>query len=108
MLDGMMLKDLIQWLEQQDPDVVVEGGFGEPHSDRGSYDELAFDPAEYARIGDMLQHAKSARGQTFTGWKGGEFEMGDYTSTLIGRHGECGEPITSANLRLWVLTGDKP
>ena len=101
----MTLSKLIEWLEQQDQDLVVKDGFGSPHSDRGDYSELAFDPLEEAKIGDMLQHAKSALGATFTGWKGGEFTMHEYTSVYIGEYGESGEEITSIHFKYWLLTG---
>ena len=54
----------------------------------------------------LLAHAKSAMGATFTGWKGGEFTMGEYTDCHIGEYGTCGEEITSAHLKLWLLTAN--
>ena len=105
MYGNMTLGKLIEWLEQQDPELLVKDGFSTPHSDRGSYDELAFTPEPEAKIGDMLKHAKSALGETFTGWKGGEFEMGEYTSVYIGHYGECGEEITSIHFKYWLGTG---
>ena len=70
MYANMTLRDLINWLKNQDPDLIVKDGFSTPHSDRGSYEELAFTPEQQARIGDMLEHAESALGNTFEGWKG--------------------------------------
>lgn len=107
MYANMTLGDLIQWLEAQDADLIVKDGFGSPHSDRGSYDELAFDPMPESRIGDMLDHAKSADGATFTGWKGGDFTMGLHTSVYIGSHGTCGDAITPTHFKYWLLTGRK-
>jgi len=105
MMGNMTLGKLIEWLEKQDQELVVKDGFSTPHSDRGSYDELAFTPEKEARIGDMLEHAKSALGATFTGWKGGEYTMQEYTSVYIGDYGECGEEITSVHFRYWLATG---
>jgi hypothetical protein len=105
MYNNTTLGDLIDWLEKQDPDTVVEDGFGSPHSDRGSYDELAFDPEPEARLGDMLKHALSADGATFQGWKGGDFKMGRHTSVYIGEYGMCGDPITPTHFKYWLLTG---
>ena len=104
----MYLKELIEWLEKQDPKANVKDGFGSPHSDRGYYEDLGFDPVEETTFGAMLAHAKSAMGATFTGWKGGEFEMHEYTDCHIGEYGECGEEITSAHLKLWLLTANAP
>ncbi len=105
MMGNMTLGKLIEWLEQQDPELVVKDGFSTPHSDRGSYDELAFTPEPEAKIGDMLEHAKSALGAIFNGRKGGEYTMQEYTSVYIGECGECGEEITSVNFKYWLATG---
>lgn len=102
----MYLKELIEWLEQQDPKANVKDGFGSPHSDRGFYEDLAFDPVAYTTFGEMLAHARAANGATFTGYKGGEFQMHEYTSCHIGKYGYCGEQITSAHLKLWILTAN--
>lgn len=96
------LGELIAWLEQQDPETTVRHGFGTPHSDRGHYCDLAFCPEETASIGQMLENARSALGATFTGWKGGEYTMGEYTDVLIGEYGDCGENITDTHFRYWL------
>ena len=101
---NMTLGKLIEWLSKQDPNLIVADGFGKPHSDRGDYSELAFDPAPQATLGEMLRHAKSALERTFTGWKGGEFTMHEWTPVLIGEHGDCGEAITEIHFKYWLLT----
>jgi hypothetical protein len=98
---------LIGWLEDQDPSILVKDGFGSPHSDRGSYDELAFTPLEEAYLGDMLKHARSAVGKKFVGWKGGEYRMDLDTSVYIGEFGDCGDAITPIHFKYWLLTGGK-
>lgn len=107
MYGNMTLGELIDWLKEQDPELVVKDGFGSPHSDRGSYAELAFSPKKEAKIGDMLSFAKSALGATFKGWKGGDFKMDEFTSVYIGEYGDCGEEITSIHFKYWLLTGRK-
>jgi hypothetical protein len=107
MYANMTLGTLIDWLKQQDPDLIVKDGFGYPHSDRGSYEELAFDPLPEAKIGDMLKFAKEANGSTYMGWKGGEYRMDKNTSVYIGEYGKCGEEITSIHFKYWLLTGKK-
>jgi hypothetical protein len=97
----MYLKDLIANLEKMDQSRIVKIGFGEPHTDRGYYENLAFDPAEDVTIGSMLEHAKSAHGKTFVGWKGGDYKMGDYTEVLIGEFGKCGEYISELHIKYW-------
>ena len=100
----MNLENLISKLESMDQNAIVKCGFSTPHSDRGDYSELAFHPEETAKVSDMLNHAKSAVGATFTGWKGGEFKMSEFTTVHIGEYGTCGEEINSAHFRLWELT----
>jgi len=97
----MILKRLIEWLESQDENTIVQNGFGEPHCDRGFYENLAFDPVKETTIKEMLKQAKLANGSSFYGYKGGTYEMGNYTDVFIGFYHECGEPINESNLRLW-------
>ena len=108
MMGNMTLGKLIEWLEQQNQEMVVKDGFSTPHSDRGSYAELAFTPEPEAKIGDMLKYAKSSLGTTFTGYKGGEYTMHENTSVYIGEYGECGDEITPIHFKYWLLTGIVP
>ncbi len=95
----MTLIDLIQTLEQYPPDKVVPHGFGRPHSYRGYYDQLAFEPMQNVTVGAMLADAKSALGQTFQGYKGGDYEMGEWTEVWLAHYGQCGEGIGPTLLR---------
>ena len=99
----MVLQDLIEWLESQNQDAVVPYGFGEPMSYRGYYDNVAFRPVENARIGDMLDHAKSALGATFEGYKGGEYKMEAHTDCWIAHYGSAGGDLIGPTLiSYWV------
>jgi hypothetical protein len=103
----MYLKELIEWLEQQNPKATVHHGFGYPMSYRGYYDELAFDPVEETTFGDMLQHARSALGKTFTGYKGGDFKMTGDTRCWIAPYGRTtDDQIGPTILRLWKAQAD--
>lgn len=102
----LTLSDLITWLQKQKKTAKVKDGFGSPHSDRGDYYDLAFDPVPETTFGDMLKHAESALGATFEGYKGGEFTMYGTTDCKIASYGMCGEHITSAHLKLWLLTAE--
>lgn len=98
----MYLKDLIEWLESKPEDMVMSQGLGGPTSWRGSYSELAFIPSpDPQSIGQMLEAARSAHGQTFTGYKGGDYTMGDYSDVHLAAWGEIGRPITADTLELW-------
>jgi hypothetical protein len=89
----MYLLNLIEFLQARDPVKEVKLGFGRPHSYRGHYEELAFEPARNTTVGAMLKAAQSANGRTFEGYKGGDFTMGDYTECWLSHYGETGEGI---------------
>lgn len=104
----MILERLIEALEKMPADAVVKHGFGRPFSWRGSYSELSFEPEENAVIGDMLAHARSALGQTFTGYKGGEFKMHGYTDCYIDPYGECpGNGISEQLVAYWAKEAEE-
>ncbi len=89
----MNLKDLIDFLAARDPGHRPAIGFAKPHSYRGDYAQVAFEPARDVTIGDMLEAARTAHGETFTGYKGGDFTMGDWTDCYLANYGCCGEEI---------------
>lgn len=99
-----MLRDLIDWLEKQNPDAIVPHGFGSPMSYRGNFQDLAFEPVKNARLGDMLLHARSALGRTFDSYKGGGFTMREYTDCWIAEYGGSGldaDKIGPTMMKLW-------
>lgn len=98
----MYLKELIEYLEACDPEVVVPVGFNNPHSYRGYYECLAFEPAPNVTIGSMLADARSALGQTYTGYKGGEYTMGEYTDVYLAEWGDTGDAIGTVLLDYMV------
>jgi hypothetical protein len=92
----MVLKELIETLDkaaENDPDRVVPLGFGNPHSYRGFYEDLAFEPVRNTTVRQMRDWAHEALGSTYAGWKGGEFTMGQYTNVWLAEQGRCGETI---------------
>ena len=94
----MTLEELIKILEKAPQNLKVPKGFNNPHSWRGSYDELAFEPVENVLVSEMLADAKSAVGKTYTGYKGGEFEMDKRTEVHVSDWGSdydyMGEMLT--------------
>jgi hypothetical protein len=98
----MMLLDIIETLEKYDPAAIVPLGFGEPHSYRGYYDKLAFEPVENTTVGKMLTAAKKAEGATYTGYKGGEYKMTGYTDCYLATWGDTGDEIGPILLRLML------
>ncbi|PPS86431.1 hypothetical protein [Streptomyces sp. MH60] len=95
----MTLGELIAVLEAEDPAKEVARGFTHPHSYRGYYRDLAFEPAGRTTVGEMLADAYAALGETFEGWKGGDFTMGRDTDVWLSYEGCCSdEEITAASL----------
>lgn len=87
----LYLHEVIEILTEEcnkTPDLVLSFGFGNPHSWRGDYCDLAFEPKENVPIKEMLSDAKKCIGMTFTGYKGGEFTMADYTQVWFDYYGE--------------------
>jgi len=89
----MTLGELIQFLEARDPERAVPLGFAKPHSYRGYYDDLAFEPAKNVTVRSMLACARDALDRTFTGYKGGEYKMGEYTDVWLAEYSHTGEGI---------------
>ncbi len=99
----MTLGDLIETLEAADPEHWVKHGFGEPHSYRGDYSEVAFTPVDDVTVGSMLAHARAALGQTFIGYKGGEYTMHEFTPTWIAEYGRSNATgIGPTLLKYWL------
>jgi hypothetical protein len=106
--DHLNLAEVIEILEAEpDPTRVLPVGFHHPHSWRGDYSELAFEPAENISIGDMLTAARSARGVVYQGWKGGDYPMDPHTPCWLSIRGESrGETLGRWLLRM--LLGHPP
>jgi len=90
----MNLSEYIELLQKQDPAKEVKNGLGNPHSWRGSYDELAFEPVGKTTFGLMLDAAKSALNETYCGYKGGEFKMTGDTEVNIEFSGSWSDGVT--------------
>ena len=107
----MTLGELIEALEKADQSLVVPIGFCNPHSYRGYYDELAFEPMENVSVASMLAAAKSALGETYRGWKGGDFRMDKYTPVWLSREGEGDMELTGETIGptlLYLMLSAKP
>lgn len=102
----MTLGELIAFLEKRDPEQKVPLGFGNPHSYRGYYDELAFEIQADTTVGEMLEAAREALGTTYTGWKGGDFTMGEYTPVWLAEEGTMNPGETIGELLLRSMLGE--
>lgn len=87
----MTLGKLISALGQISAERITHG-FGFLHSYRGYYADLAFDPEDspIGNVGDLLALCKNAMGKVFTGYKGGDFLMGETTPLWISEYGATG------------------
>lgn len=98
----MQLGLLIKFLEKCDPNIVVPMGFSNPHSYRGYYQDLAFEPTENVTVKGMLESAKSALGTTYTGYKGGEYLMDENCEVWLAQYGMTGEGLGEILLKYMV------
>jgi hypothetical protein len=103
---AMTLGELIAFLKKRPKDQKVLFGFDHPHSYRGTYADLAFEPTRNTTVGAMLDAAKGALGKTYSGWKGGEYEMGEWVGCHLADHGAAGEEIGESLLMFMV--GEQP
>ena len=91
----LTLGGLIKALEGVAPPtrVLIDRGFSPsvPHSYRGYYEDLAFEvSAENMTAGEFLNILKEqVLEKTFTGYKGGDFVMGERTPLWISERGEA-------------------
>lgn len=96
----MNLSELIDRLSSEDPALVLPRGWESPHSYRGYYECLAFEPKDDVTVADCLAAASEAYGNTYNGWKGGYFEMSGHTDCYLAIEGCIGDEITASWLDL--------
>lgn len=104
----MQLGELITVLENTDPDLILPDGFAHPHSWRGHYTQLAFEPARNVTVAAMLRDAQSADGATYQGWKGGDYIMTRHSDVYLAVRGDVGQELGPLLLRLMIERGYKP
>lgn len=92
------LGKLIAALQGLDQERLIQP-LGDPHSYRGYYSDLAFDPATVdakagaTTVGFLLGALKdNCMGRTFEGYKGGDFAMTENTPLWIAEYGRSGAP----------------
>ena len=96
----LTLEEMIVFLEQIDGDlasipVLTDTGqtLGMPHSYRGYYEDLAFDPTDAGPscVAGVLSQCRMALGSEQTGYKGGEFMMTETTPLWVSPYGEASQ-----------------
>ncbi|GAB7044878.1 hypothetical protein [Catenuloplanes indicus] len=101
----MFLEDLITALAAEDRNKPVKHGFGSPHSYRGFYEQLAFEPIENTTVGAMLDAACEALDATYEGYKGGTYRMDSLTECWLAEYGSTGEQLGPTLLRGMLADG---
>ena len=104
----MTLGELIQELKKEPADKLVRCGFGKPHSYRGYYEDLAFEPCENTTAWEMLAYAESALGKTFGGYKGGDYVMTASTDVWISEYGEASNEQINRYALAFMLGRSEP
>lgn len=92
-LSQMTLGRLISELENLPREKQIENICG-PHSYRGYYSDLSLEKESGTRpVGDLLEQLHDCLGETFTGYKGGDFYMDEHTPMWIAEYGSTGVKI---------------
>ncbi len=89
-----------------DKATVLRSGWDGFNSWRGSYDELAFEPASNVPVSKMLHVAMQALASEMHGYKGGTYRIGPGTLCNIARLGEYAETDELDAERLDLLLSD--
>ena len=93
---NMRLGELIKALEEQPPKAALRFDFcdqtpGHLASYRGYYSDLSLVPSDEPNfaltVEDFLPRLKAAIGDTFTGYKGGEYRMDENTLLWVAHYG---------------------
>lgn len=96
----MTLGELISALEKLQPGAEVTG-LNRPHSYRGYYEDLAFEPTDgKVSAASLLDDCRGVMGKILVGYKGGNFVMGELTPVWCSTYG------TSSGLRLMAMLAD--
>ncbi len=95
-LTQLTLRRLIDVLDGVDPERRVAMSMT-ADSYRGYYADLAFEPfadSEPTTAGRLAEYARSLIGQTFEGYKGGDFVMDEHTPLWVACWGDLGHRLT--------------
>ena len=95
----MTLGKMIDALAAMPPDAKVSALSG-AHSYRGYYSDLAFEPGnpgQTRKASELLADCRSAMGEVFEGYKGGEYQMGRNTPVWVSHYGDTGLKLMGFN-----------
>lgn len=106
---GLTLGGLIIRLTELPKDMMMQA-LSHPHSYRGYYSDLAFEPtkaSDLRKVSDQLTECKQIVGKVFEGYKGGDFTMGHGTPVWIASYGTTGERLMSITDDGLLITAPK-
>lgn len=114
--ENMRLGQFIEALEKCDSSlpIVLDKGGSLDHftSYRGYYEDLSLTPSAEARtVGHVLEKARTAVGECFYGYKGGDFWMTKATLLWVAPYGSCGDKLVGLNVdanKAIVITAEDP
>ena len=105
-LKQMTLGKLIERLKELDQDMEMMA-LDSAHSYRGYYADLAFEEGSKQnkqKVSDVLKVVSSCLGETFEGYKGGDFIMDEDAPVWIARYGSCGTRIMDITDKGSIIT----
>lgn len=100
--EQLNLGELIAELEGRPRERGVAIGLARPHSHRGRYSDLAFEPQVGTSVGDILDAARGTVGKSFPSWKGGLYTMCAETPVYVAHEGCVGAPLDWAMLEAMI------
>lgn len=89
-MSQLTLKQLIDFLESHNQDLVIHDGFGQGSSYRGYNDQVAFEPARFTKVSAMLQDAKAMLGKRIYGKSQHGYVVTEETLVNIADYNDCG------------------
>ena len=106
-----MLGQFIDNLKKVPKGTIFTKGFNKPHSYRGSYYELAVQPASNIKVEDMINDLEDVLDTQLEGYKGGEFLMHYNVDVYLSHYGiATGSIITGygiTNTGEYILTTEQ-
>lgn len=89
------IKEITDYLKGFDENTEINLTLSNPHSNRGDYSNIGFNHSfETGTVKGIIEELTYVIGKTFYGYKGGEFEMCEYSEVYLSEYGGVGEPLT--------------
>lgn len=104
--DQMTVGEILDHLRRLDPNRLTRWMFGNPHSYRGYYEQVAMSILDVRQsVGDEILGVECCLG-LHEGYKGGSFMMSPSTPVWVADYGSVGFPLTTGFLDLFLGDGE--